>query len=675
VPTLVYLDGFEHWVGSEILAFNVADHAILSGVSGVPTNIAGGRNGRGMQVACSASSVYFSRNFPGTNPTASVVSFYIKFTVLPTVDSVLFVFIPGSGTGGRLWFKQSTGKFHLAISATANGTDVGPAGITTGVWYRVDLKFTNNANPWTLNGSIDGGADVGVTLGAAAGNFESWRFGADLASTYTAQYDDFVASSTTADYPMGAHKVLPLQVNGDGTHSTGGAGFFDKTGGADIIDTTTDAWQQIDDWITGVNDGATTQILQIQLQATRYTEHTFEDTAEATIWGAVAAIASAVGSTTANNITFRIVNAAGATVVDLFSGDPSISVATHYAQKFLAANPTSTTVNGYKFRFGFSSDSTPNASVTAALLQIAVPEAGGAPANQNIALIDQTAVIFAVTINAEANLGFINQTATMFAPGLEITQPVALIDQTAVIFAVTAEVQVGLGFIDQTAIIFAPGLELTQPVGLIDQTATIFAVTVDAEVNLGFIDQTATIFAPTIDVSQQVAIGFIDQTSVVFAVTVDQDVVIGFIDQSGVVYAVSISATQDTGLIDQTGQIFAVTVETSVNPALIDQSAVMFAVTIEQETLLNFPMIDQTAVMFDLVVQQDLDVFLGFIDNTYQIMGVSGQLEGGLTSDLVWIEEWLDEGERVCLVRHHNHYPHYPERSNESDLYYEPVKD
>ena len=380
MATLIYLEGFEHWTVSAN-AFNVSDAAIASTVVGTPTNIAGGRTGRGLECNPATGTEYFGREIPGTNPVLSVVSFYVKFTSLPTVDSVIFAMLPGTGIGGRLWFKQSTGKFHLAISATANGTDVGPAGITTGVWYLVDMRFDASANPWTLDGQIDGGTNVQVTSAVAANTASSWRIGADLTSTYTAQYDDFVASNTAADYPLGAHQVLPLHVNGDGTHAgTIVSGDFDKAGGADILTSTTDAWQQLDDWVTGVDDGATTCIICLAGAATEYTEHTFEDTAEATIWGVSAVVASPVSSTTAHTATFRIVDSGGATVVDLFAGDVSISIATHYASKFLTANPSSTTVNGYKFRFGFSTDPAPDPQVTAVMLQIAIPEAGAPPA-------------------------------------------------------------------------------------------------------------------------------------------------------------------------------------------------------------------------------------------------------------------------------------------------------
>jgi hypothetical protein len=46
---------------------------------------------------------------------------------------------------------------------------------------------------------------------------------------------------------------------------------------------------------------------------------------------------------------------------------------------------------------------------------------------------------------------------------------------------------------------------------------------------------------------------------------------------------------------------------------------------------------------------------------------------GGEPSDFEWIMDWIDD-ELVCQNRTHDHYPHYPKRSNEDDRIYEPSR-
>lgn len=46
---------------------------------------------------------------------------------------------------------------------------------------------------------------------------------------------------------------------------------------------------------------------------------------------------------------------------------------------------------------------------------------------------------------------------------------------------------------------------------------------------------------------------------------------------------------------------------------------------------------------------------------------------GGAPSDFEWVMDWITE-ELVCKNRTHDHYPHYPKRSNEDDRIFEPSR-
>jgi len=107
--------------------------------------------------------------------------------------------------------------------------------------------------------------------------------------------------------------------------------------------------------------------------------------------------------------------------------------------------------------------------------------ARGAPAPQdvNVALIDQTGVIFAVAISVPINVALIDQTYAIFAIKTNVDIPVALINQTGTTFGTVTNVTIPEGLIDRTGAIFAISINATQNVPLIDRTGVIFAVTID----------------------------------------------------------------------------------------------------------------------------------------------------------------------------------------------------
>ena len=383
MATIIYAEGWEHR-SLALDDFNAADGegiadfiAAAANCTIVQTNPRSGASC--LRVAPAGASTGPEKLIPGTDPAISVVGLGIRFeTSLPAASSQLFIFNAAAGGDGRLEYNSATSKFRLQIVG-GGASDIGPT-LAADTWYWVDLRYDVSGGTRTLDGAIDEGANTQVTLVVAASTITFWKFGTDSTHTYTARYDDFVASNTSADYPLGKKKVLPLHVNGDGTHVISGAGDFDKADGTDILVSTTDAWTEIDDWITGADDGATTAIIDLVGASTEYTEHTFDNTAgEATIDAVMGTMASPVVSATAHTATFRIVDSAGATIKDLFSGDVSISIATHYRHVLVSQNPSSSTVDGYKFRFGFSTDVAPDPKVTAVMLTYVIPEPAGDP--------------------------------------------------------------------------------------------------------------------------------------------------------------------------------------------------------------------------------------------------------------------------------------------------------
>jgi hypothetical protein len=389
MPTLTYLDGFEH--GSlSINDFGGIAAGVWDAIAGAAacSSQSGGRNGRCLQVSPAGATAFPTKQTVGA-PGISIVSLYIKFTVLPTTDSGIFAMLPLSGIGGRLFFKASTGKFHLAISGTANGTDVGPV-LSTGVWYKVDLKLTANTNPMLLDGQIDEGTNVQVSLAQTASTAFSWRFGQDvLTGTYTAQYDDFVASATSADYPIAAHKVLDVVPESDDvTNSVYGTNVMERASdGADINGTTVAAWDKWIDWPGPVNVtiNSSDTVTQAATGTGNSARVNMEDTAETVIWGAVALAALMADAATACTGVTKVHYSTGATG-DIYNGDMSeITVNFRTLVLSTALIDTLTEFNGLQMSGGYSSDAAPDPEWLALMIQYAVPEGGAPPAASLVA--------------------------------------------------------------------------------------------------------------------------------------------------------------------------------------------------------------------------------------------------------------------------------------------------
>ena len=181
-----------------------------------------------------------------------IIRCYINFATLPSADCLLLYVTDGTIKVG-LGFKQSTSKIDLG-NETVGGTSISGGGVsvTTGVWYRVELYVNSAANPWTYDGKVDG---VQLTNPAtqvrAAATPTNFVFGVNLRTgsiTADVFFDDFLASNTIVDYPLGAGYVNHFVPTSDGTHNIAGTGDFQHgTAGADIVNATTDAFSLVDD--------------------------------------------------------------------------------------------------------------------------------------------------------------------------------------------------------------------------------------------------------------------------------------------------------------------------------------------------------------------------------------------------------------------------------------------
>jgi hypothetical protein len=171
---------------------------------------------------------------------------YVYFASLPTASSSLITF-GGDSAAPAVRFNLADSKLYAAV-----GTTLGASGVTvtTATWYRIDFDFNvNTAGADFCDVQIEGTACGQATAtGTSTGSTQCAIGLTNGTCTADVYFDDFLASSTAADYPLGAGYVHHFVPTSDGTHNIAGTGDFQRTLTAtDILNATTTAYQLIDD--------------------------------------------------------------------------------------------------------------------------------------------------------------------------------------------------------------------------------------------------------------------------------------------------------------------------------------------------------------------------------------------------------------------------------------------
>lgn len=180
-----------------------------------------------------------------------VFRFYVRFTTLPNAKTTLGYMNTGAVTPGAFFnnvdSKIYPGTFTFSGSVTALGAD--GISVTTGVWYCVDVKVNVTSNPWTIDVQVDGVATTQFAPALAGTTATTMAIGVGgNNSTADVFFDDVTLSQTSGDYPIGPGYVGCYIPTSDGTHNVAGAKDFEiGTGGVDITNATTTAWQLLDD--------------------------------------------------------------------------------------------------------------------------------------------------------------------------------------------------------------------------------------------------------------------------------------------------------------------------------------------------------------------------------------------------------------------------------------------
>ncbi len=320
----------------------------------------------------------------GLNLTAgntTVARFYIRFATLPNANTSLFYLNDTTGWRYGVGFQSSSSTLKAHYFNSSGGTfTFGASGVTvtTGVWYRVDIKITYASLTKVIDVKVDGTdctqASSNLTETAISGNP---RLGSSTSSTTDFYVDDFIYSTTSGDYPLGAGHVNHFVPVSDGTHSTGTAGNF-KVGaaGANITDASTTSYQLIDD--VPLDDVTPDTDDYINLAAdtgatANYVEHVIGPApgiSTPTLGPrGVEVIYAYHAATTGTGAHILKINDNG-TEDDVQSFNAAGSASIRYARKHYADPPSAASVwttiagagnfNNLRSRFGFSNDGNPD---------------------------------------------------------------------------------------------------------------------------------------------------------------------------------------------------------------------------------------------------------------------------------------------------------------------------
>ncbi|MGH9876946.1 MAG: hypothetical protein ACRD5H_04855, partial [Nitrososphaerales archaeon] len=343
--------------------------------SGNMSFVDGRLGGKAIRFASAAAETTLQHRLPSGNH--YIVSGWFRMSASPAAGDHIITDLGQASTGISFRIDSTGTIFCRQGPAPPTGVEVtGPSGMADNNWHRLTYYLNTSANPWVVKWAVDGNVQTDNSRAVAAGSGEAqYRIGHYVAvSGVTFDWDDKIISTTPADYDdflATPHRVLPLHVNGDGSHNFTPAGDFLRTA-TSMNPTDTNGWLEIDDWITGLAE-TSSYIADALGDSSEYTEFVFEDAAFDTIWFAQAQAAIFSADALANNAIARVVDSVGTTIADIYSGDMS-EVTLHFRMAALANNPSRATLDGYKLRFGLATDVDPDPRLSAAMLQYAVPE-------------------------------------------------------------------------------------------------------------------------------------------------------------------------------------------------------------------------------------------------------------------------------------------------------------
>lgn len=372
--------------GFECGTTSVPVHCSLTN-AGILTNTP--RTGlRHLDLSTTGVTAYATFNKVSTS-TIIVARFYVYYSLKPTVTTHICSF----GSAG-LFLLPADGKLYCGASTTLLGA-TGVA-VTLNQWTQIDFAVDITSANWTVNAQVDGTA-ITYASSAAAGSASFFIIGSSsVNATGSEVVDDVILSQTLADYPIGAGKVLSFVPASDGTHTSTTTiivkGTIATPVGANVAGATdTFNWINGRPLLGGATDN-TRLINQQTIGSTLYQETVIEQTTETTGPRAVEiVVADRQASTAAGDMHIKL-NDNGTEAVILDRTAVAGVITDRFTTKQFAAmvgggNWTLTRFKGLRFRFGYSTDATPDQYFRGLMVEAEFPYAVVADTQEPLILL------------------------------------------------------------------------------------------------------------------------------------------------------------------------------------------------------------------------------------------------------------------------------------------------
>lgn len=378
VYTPIFVTGFE----PQVLANSSAlMYSTVTGNATISTSIK--RTGGAALKIVSANSIdRVGQNISGS-PTVLVKRFGVYFDDLPAGSCIQSTIFVADTVNAQFGYSHLFQQFGVSWDDGGGLQAVGGPTVLADTWYMIDIELDVSTNPWTyrIYAQADGGVRqqvASVTKARAATTISSASLGTHHNNeTFTAYFDDWVMSTTKADFPLDYSGVVALRPSDDGTHSPASPDCItDAT--VTAISGSNKAYQYIDDTAFPTGSGATDLIVQTGAHGMHYVEVVFPDVAFTRVIGVAGVLARNAGSTAGNTAACQFVEANG-TKHAIFGKEGSLtnwgdSTLIKYERAIISPSGgwSKGKLDTGVVQFGFSGDASPAARMQALMLEAAV---------------------------------------------------------------------------------------------------------------------------------------------------------------------------------------------------------------------------------------------------------------------------------------------------------------
>jgi hypothetical protein len=503
--------GVEHWAEAS---------GSVSVVTSGPSKMRSDRAYRFNPTAGTATLLHTFRTAVGS-PATVVGRCYLYFATLPDVDHAPISLNSGAGKFGRLFFESTDNTLYC----DANGTRPGSGfTVTTGVWYRIDLKVVFNTTI-TVDAQINGTTLTQATAAGASETGTSVRFGNSGGTpTYDYYIDDIAISGTSGDYPLGPGTTVGLYPSGDGAHSYSAT--TDFLDGGDAQAALAASGSEVDTWLSlrskadgGLSASVDTAnyVTNATGGTTEYLRWNFEDlpTGVASVNGVASVSTHHAQSATANAQSMKIIDVSAVapemSVLGTFSGGPPANTAAtgvdlsattiHVVYHCAAVGETTgawTVANVNDLGVHWSStDVAPDAYIDGICLEVDVPQQDVYPTGPTVSITPGTA-----TVEAEAGG---DQAVSPTGPTVTVTAgtPTVAVDQPLSPTAPTVSITAGTPALALSIAPTGPTVTITAGTASVipDQPIAPTAPTVTITAGTPELAQTITLTGPTVSIT------------------------------------------------------------------------------------------------------------------------------------------------------------------------------